>query len=108
MKGKPLLSGPTDWILGYIKTYLYLFTSLRSQVIGVDPTGSIIAEPDDLNKTDKTFYEVEGIGYDFVPTVCDRSVSIVMLVYKQINECLKPEYCVTRAQHCLKILLTKL
>uniref|UniRef100_A0A8C4XW73 Cystathionine beta-synthase n=1 Tax=Gopherus evgoodei TaxID=1825980 RepID=A0A8C4XW73_9SAUR len=27
-----------------------------------------------LNKTDKTTYEVEGIGYDFVPTVLDRSV----------------------------------
>ncbi len=42
----------------------------------MDPFGSIIAEPDDLNKTDTTFYEVEGIGYDFVPTVCERTVSI--------------------------------
>ena len=45
------------------------------QVVGVDPYGSIIAQPDDLNQTDTTFYEVEGIGYDFVPTVCDRTVS---------------------------------
>ncbi|XP_030642085.1 cystathionine beta-synthase b [Chanos chanos] len=44
------------------------------KVIGVDPAGSILAEPDDLNKTDKTHYEVEGIGYDFIPTVLDRSV----------------------------------
>ena len=44
------------------------------QVIGVDPVGSIIAEPDELNKADDTFYEVEGIGYDFVPTVCERTV----------------------------------
>uniref|UniRef100_A0A0L8H5R7 Cystathionine beta-synthase n=1 Tax=Octopus bimaculoides TaxID=37653 RepID=A0A0L8H5R7_OCTBM len=44
------------------------------QIIGVDPEGSILAEPEELNKTDTTFYEVEGIGYDFVPTVCDRSV----------------------------------
>ncbi|XP_061571675.1 cystathionine beta-synthase-like [Cololabis saira] len=44
------------------------------KIVGVDPEGSILAEPDDLNKTDKTQYEVEGIGYDFVPTVLDRSV----------------------------------
>uniref|UniRef100_A0A803W5Z8 Cystathionine beta-synthase n=1 Tax=Ficedula albicollis TaxID=59894 RepID=A0A803W5Z8_FICAL len=43
------------------------------KVIGVDPEGSILAEPEELNKTDKTMYEVEGIGYDFVPTVLDRS-----------------------------------
>lgn len=45
------------------------------QVVGVDPEGSILAEPEELNKTDKTQYEVEGIGYDFIPTVLDRSVS---------------------------------
>ncbi|XP_075768481.1 cystathionine beta-synthase-like isoform X1 [Pelodiscus sinensis] len=44
------------------------------KIIGVDPQGSILAEPEELNKTDKTTYEVEGIGYDFVPTVLDRSV----------------------------------
>ncbi|XP_063067945.1 cystathionine beta-synthase a [Engraulis encrasicolus] len=44
------------------------------KVIGVDPEGSILAEPDELNRTDKTQYEVEGIGYDFIPTVLDRSV----------------------------------
>ena len=48
---------------------------LWSQIVGVDPLGSIIAVPENINKTDKTMYEVEGIGYDFVPTVCDRSVS---------------------------------
>lgn len=45
------------------------------QIVGVDPEGSILAEPEELNKTDKTQYEVEGIGYDFIPTVLDRSVS---------------------------------
>ncbi len=45
-----------------------------SQVIGVDPEGSILAQPESLNKTDTTHYDVEGIGYDFVPTVLDRSV----------------------------------
>jgi len=42
------------------------------KIVGVDPVGSIIAVPDSLNKSDITTYEVEGIGYDFVPTVCDR------------------------------------
>ena len=46
------------------------------QIVGVDPVGSILAEPEELNKTDQTAYEVEGIGYDFVPTVLDRSVSV--------------------------------
>ena len=47
---------------------------MATQVIGVDPLGSIIAQPEELNKTDVNFYEVEGIGYDFLPTVCDRKV----------------------------------
>ena len=51
------------------------------QVIGVDPVGSIIAEPDDLNKADDTFYEVEGIGYDFVPTVCERRVRTMVIYF---------------------------
>ncbi|RXM32932.1 Cystathionine beta-synthase [Acipenser ruthenus] len=44
------------------------------KIIGVDPEGSILADPEEMNKTDKTSYEVEGIGYDFIPTVLDRSV----------------------------------
>lgn len=44
------------------------------KVVAVDPEGSILAEPEELNKTDTSFYEVEGIGYDFIPTVLDRSV----------------------------------
>uniref|UniRef100_I3MY56 Cystathionine beta-synthase n=1 Tax=Ictidomys tridecemlineatus TaxID=43179 RepID=I3MY56_ICTTR len=44
------------------------------RIIGVDPEGSILAEPEELNQTDQTFYEVEGIGYDFIPTVLDRAV----------------------------------
>lgn len=43
-------------------------------IVGVDPQGSILALPEKLNDTDVTFYEVEGIGYDFLPTVLDRSV----------------------------------
>jgi cystathionine beta-synthase len=43
-------------------------------VVGVDPAGSILARPEELNKSDVEFYEVEGIGYDFVPTVLDHHV----------------------------------
>ncbi|KAL6422121.1 hypothetical protein ACFW04_010875 [Cataglyphis niger] len=45
-----------------------------TKIIGVDPIGSILAQPPELNKEDVGFYEVEGIGYDFVPTVLDRNV----------------------------------
>ncbi|XP_037027961.1 cystathionine beta-synthase [Bradysia coprophila] len=44
------------------------------KVIACDPEGSILSLPDSLNQTDVSFYEVEGIGYDFIPTVLDRSV----------------------------------
>ncbi|XP_037932366.1 uncharacterized protein LOC119667149 [Teleopsis dalmanni] len=44
------------------------------KVVGVDPYGSILARPESLNKSDVQFYEVEGIGYDFIPTVTDHSV----------------------------------
>ncbi|XP_013183739.2 cystathionine beta-synthase [Amyelois transitella] len=43
-------------------------------VVGVDPLGSILAQPHDVNKTDVTYYEVEGIGYDFIPATLDRAV----------------------------------
>jgi cystathionine beta-synthase len=44
------------------------------EVVGTDPVGSILAEPEHLNETDSSSYEVEGVGYDFIPTVLDRSV----------------------------------
>ncbi|KAK9736078.1 Pyridoxal-phosphate dependent enzyme [Popillia japonica] len=44
------------------------------KVISVDPEGSILAQPETLNQSDVTFYELEGIGYDFLPTVLDRHV----------------------------------
>jgi len=45
------------------------------QVVGVDPVGSILASPAALNVNGEgSAYEVEGIGYDFVPSVLDRSV----------------------------------
>jgi cystathionine beta-synthase len=41
-------------------------------VVGVDPIGSILAQPESLNVPGPS-YAVEGIGYDFIPTVLDRS-----------------------------------
>lgn len=43
-------------------------------VVGVDPYGSILAQPEELNKSDVQVYEVEGIGYDFLPASLDRGV----------------------------------
>ncbi|KAK5986170.1 Pyridoxal-phosphate dependent enzyme [Trichostrongylus colubriformis] len=40
-------------------------------VVGVDPEGSILADPNDGATA---FYEVEGVGYDFVPGTLNRSV----------------------------------
>ncbi len=39
------------------------------QVVGVDPVGSILAGPEPIQS-----YKVEGIGYDFIPDVLDRSL----------------------------------
>ncbi|KAJ3556182.1 hypothetical protein NM688_g2162 [Phlebia brevispora] len=42
-------------------------------VVGVDPKGSILAYPDNLNTEGKgDVYVVEGIGYDFIPEVLSR------------------------------------
>jgi cystathionine beta-synthase len=44
------------------------------QIIGVDPHGSILALPDNLNSEGVHPYKVEGIGYDFIPKNCDRNI----------------------------------
>jgi len=41
------------------------------KIVGADPHGSILADP---TQTETSFYEVEGIGYDFVPTALDLSI----------------------------------
>ena len=44
-------------------------------VVGVDPQGSILAQPESLNDMNRLMpYQVEGIGYDFIPKVLDRSL----------------------------------
>lgn len=51
------------------------------QIVAVDPYGSILAKPDTLNDVSPrtgqkrlTPYQVEGIGYDFIPTVLNQDV----------------------------------
>jgi cystathionine beta-synthase len=39
------------------------------EIVGVDPEGSILAGPGEIKS-----YKVEGIGYDFIPDVLDRSL----------------------------------
>jgi len=41
------------------------------KIVGVDPVGSILAQPDSLNGPIES-YKVEGIGYDFIPLVLAR------------------------------------
>ncbi|EGX47018.1 hypothetical protein AOL_s00097g64 [Orbilia oligospora ATCC 24927] len=47
-------------------------------IVGVDPVGSVLAQPEELNEI-KREYKIEGIGYDFVPTVLDRSIADIWL-----------------------------
>lgn len=57
------------------------------QIVAVDPHGSTLARPEEMNETDVQFYEVEGIGYDFVPTVLDHQglhFSILDIYYSNI------------------------
>lgn len=43
------------------------------KIVAVDPEGSILSDSKEKNQK-KTSFEVEGIGYDFIPTVFDRSL----------------------------------
>merc|ERR1719387_1224696 len=52
------------------------------KIVAVDPYGSILAEPAEVNEQsartghkELSAYQVEGIGYDFIPTVLDRTVA---------------------------------
>lgn len=54
------------------------------KIIGVDPKGSILAQPDELNKDGAQSYKVEGIGYDFIPKNCDQTV--VDKWYKSVDK----------------------
>lgn len=63
--------GISELLLWFNKTSFLL----PSKIIGVDPDGSIVALPSEMNTANATPSEVEGIGHDFIPTVLDRSVS---------------------------------
>ncbi|XP_070771102.1 cystathionine beta-synthase b [Enoplosus armatus] len=52
------------------------------KIVAVDPEGSILTESKEKNEQ-KTSFEVEGIGYDFIPTVLDRS--LVDMWYKSTD-----------------------
>ncbi|CAJ1079520.1 cystathionine beta-synthase b [Xyrichtys novacula] len=52
------------------------------KIVAVDPEGSILSGSKEKNKQ-KTSFEVEGIGYDFVPTVFDQS--LVDIWYKMCD-----------------------
>lgn len=41
-------------------------------IVGVDAEDSVLSQPEVVKQTDVIFYEVEGIGYDFVPDVLHR------------------------------------
>jgi cystathionine beta-synthase len=44
-------------------------------IVGVDPEGSVLAEPQSMNVPGPSGgQQVEGIGYDFIPRNIDRSV----------------------------------
>lgn len=43
-------------------------------MVGVDPYGSILAMPQTLNEGSFPINKIEGIGYDFVPNTCERSL----------------------------------
>lgn len=53
------------------------------KIVGVDPVGSILAQPETLNGPVGS-YKVEGIGYDFIPDVLDRS--LVDRWYKTVDK----------------------
>ena len=46
------------------------------KIIAIDPPGSILAQPEELNKIQPKggMYQIEGIGYDFIPRVADRTL----------------------------------
>jgi len=65
--------GTGGTVSGLAKGLKHYNPNLR--VVAVDPEGSILAVPDQLNdKNRQEPYHVEGIGYDFVPGVMDHSL----------------------------------
>lgn len=61
--------------------------------MGVDPAGSIMAQPEELNTSGPN--EVEGIGSDFIPDVLDRSVSVFLMLSMSTAVCHDVAECAT-------------
>jgi len=57
----------------------------KVKIIAVDPDGSILALPNELNGPIHS-YKVEGIGYDFIPIVLDRDSALVDKWYKTFDK----------------------
>jgi len=66
-----LTAGTGGTISGIAKRLKEVIPNVK--VVGVDPHGSILAEPSSLNGRLGS-YKVEGIGYDFIPDVLDRKL----------------------------------
>jgi len=62
-----MTAGTGGTITGVARAMKKLAPHVR--IIGVDPEGSILAGPGEIRT-----YKVEGIGYDFIPDVLDRSL----------------------------------
>jgi len=62
-----MTAGTGGTITGVARAVKKLVPHVR--IIGVDPEGSILAGPGEIRT-----YKVEGIGYDFIPDVLDRSL----------------------------------
>ncbi|XP_042283280.1 cystathionine beta-synthase b isoform X1 [Thunnus maccoyii] len=55
------------------------------KIVAVDPEGSVLIGSDNSDQNEnKISYEVEGIGYDFIPTVLDRS--LIDMWYKSTDK----------------------
>lgn len=52
----------------------------KCRIIAADPYGSVLSLPESLNETDVTTYDVEGIGYDFLPTVLGKRFYIIYIL----------------------------
>jgi cystathionine beta-synthase len=62
-----MTAGTGGTITGVARAMKKLAPNVR--IVGVDPEGSILAGPGEIRT-----YKVEGIGYDFIPDVLDRSL----------------------------------
>lgn len=63
--------GTGGTVIGIAKRMKELDPNIK--IIGVDPEGSILAQPESLNK-EKKMYKIEGIGQSKVPEIMDRSM----------------------------------